>query len=70
MASIPAAPRRSAKETAQEQRWQAEEDLRCLTRCAQLKKDKPRYARAVALAREQAAALQAVAAPSTPRKGN
>lgn len=61
--------KRSAQDVARENKWQAEEDLRCLTRCAQIKKDKPRYARAVALAREQAAALQAVATPSTPRKG-
>lgn len=68
MAAIPAAPKRTAKETAQEHRWQAEEDLRCLTRCAQIKKDKARYARALALAREQVAALDAVT-QAQPRKG-
>lgn len=69
MAASLAAPKRSAKETEQEQRWQAEDDLRCLTRCAELKKDKARYARALALAREQVAALDAVT-QSPPRKGS
>jgi hypothetical protein len=64
--------KQSAQDLARENQWQAEEDLRCLTRCVQIKKDKPRYARAVALAREQAAALHAVASTTTPtpsRKG-
>ena len=61
--------KRSAADIARENKWQAEEDLRCLTRCAQIKKDKPRYARALALAREQVAALQAVSPTSPTRKG-
>lgn len=45
---------------AEERRWQAEDDLRTLTRAMEIKNDKARYRRAMAMAKEQLAALQKV----------
>lgn len=40
--------------------WQAEDDLRTLVRAAEIKKDKARAARALALAKKQMAELKKV----------
>lgn len=48
----------SSKMTAQERKWQAEDDLRALKRVNEIKGDKPRYRRALRLAEEQMKALK------------
>lgn len=45
-----------------EQKWQAEEDVRTLVRAEEIRKDKPRLQRATAMAKKQLAALQGVTA--------
>lgn len=49
------------KEKEQEQRWEAEQDIRTLTNANEIRKDKPRMRRAQKMAREQRAALARVA---------
>ena len=46
--------------TAEDQKFQAEEDVRTLSRAAEIRKDKPRHARAAKEARAQMAALNDV----------
>jgi hypothetical protein len=46
---------------ADQQKWQAEDDLRTLTRANEIRKDAPRYKRALALAQEQLATIKSVA---------
>ena len=48
------------KMSAQEKKWQAEDDLRTLQRAAEIRKDKGRLAAARKCAKEQMAALQKV----------
>lgn len=43
-----------------EQRWRAESDLRALVEVEEIKKDKPRYRRALALAKEQMSSLKKI----------
>lgn len=45
-----------------EAKWQAEDDVRTLIRAGEIKKDKKRLARALKMAKEQMASLQAVKA--------
>lgn len=45
-----------------EREWQAEDDVRTLTRASEIRKDKARFARAKAKAQEQLKALQAATA--------
>ena len=45
---------------AQEQKWQAEDDLRHLSAVQEIKKDRARYRRALKLAKEQMSALKEV----------
>lgn len=53
-------PVKPKSNTEMETKWQAQDDLRMLTQAAEIKKDKARYARALAMAREQLKALQAI----------
>lgn len=45
---------------AQDNKWRAESDVRTLTEASAIRKDKARFARAQACAKEQLAAMQAV----------
>lgn len=45
---------------AEREKWQAEDDLRTLVRAAEIKKDKARTTRAMALAKKQMAELEKV----------
>lgn len=49
-----------AAHEAMENKWRAEDDMRTLTRAAEIKADPKRYKAAVALAREQMKALAEV----------
>jgi hypothetical protein len=44
-------------ESAEEERWRSESDARTLMEAEKIKSDKPRYAKAQSIAKEQAAAL-------------
>lgn len=55
-----AATTEKAAELTDEMRWRTESDLRSLTEAARIKKDKPRYARALKLAEDQMAALKSI----------
>ena len=45
---------------ADEQKWQAEDDVRTLVEAEEIRKDKPRFKRAMKAAKEKMAALEAV----------
>lgn len=51
---------RHPPETAMDKKYQAEDDVRTLTRAGEIKKDKPRYKAAMAMAKTQMADLQAI----------
>lgn len=47
-----------AEAVKQEKEWKADSDLRTLIEAEKIKKDKPRYAAAMAMRKQQIAALQ------------
>ncbi len=64
MADTAAMPKVTKADKGRDQKYMAEDDLRTLTRVAEIKADKPRYKRALKMARAQMAALKKLAGDS------
>lgn len=52
-----------------EDKWQAEEDLRCFERCAEVKRDPKRVKRVLALAKDKQKSLEYVMGEAKEKKG-
>ena len=50
-------------------KWQAEEDLRCFERCAEVKRDPKRIKRVLALAKDKQKSLEYVQGEAKEKKG-
>lgn len=61
-AAYPEDVKMSKEQKAEEEKWQAEEDVRTLVRAAEVRADKARMKRAMACAKEQMAAMKAATA--------
>ena len=53
-------PNISGPNKADEERWRAEDDMRTLAKAEEIRLDKPRHRRAIAMAKEQVANLQKI----------